>query len=312
MRRAQACIAFLALPVMILGNTARVPRDYPLLQSAITASGANDTIVCDTVNDFDTLKIIGKTGLVLTGPSASPLTRITKVLLVSKSTCMLSLLSFAAAKGINGNNNNSCRNVPAMDGKDGADAIIADSSTISIVGCSLRGGDGGSYGASYQGTMLCSCGSKGAPGSALRAGGSTILLANDSLLSGNCSSISLAGCFTNNCSVLGYGCWAQDRSAVDTMSVVINSVNLDSTYSWDVAGRMTAQGWTLNSNGSTWVTGSTYRQQFDNMGRLYGVTRDATGGPVTIATSALYGPANELIGLSYLGYNEARLYINLL
>ena len=231
MRLLKSCFAFLWLPVMILGNTVHVPRDYSLLQAAVTGSGDGDTIVCDTVNDFDTIRIIGKTGIVITGPAAAPPTKITKVVYISKSTCVLSLLSIYGAKGVDGNNNNSCRSVPAMDGKDGTDAIIADSSTVTISGCTARGGDGGSYGASYQGTMLCSCGSKGAPGSALKASSSTVFLTNDSLLSGNCSGISLAGCFTNSCAVLGYGCAAQNLSTVDTTASLINSVQLDSTSS---------------------------------------------------------------------------------
>ena len=221
--------ALWAFTLEILGATHHVPNDYPLLQSAIAASGNNDTIVCDTVKDADTIKIAGKTNLVVTGPSAAPLTKITKVFFITNSTCVLTMLSFIGAKGLDGTNNFSCKSAPGLDGRPGVDAIIIDSSTVAILGCTVKGGDGGTYGVSYQGTMLCTCGSKGTPGTALRADNSTISLLGDSLLPGYCAGTSIAGCFTNTCSAQGYGCAGLNGSTIDTINSIVNSLWLDST-----------------------------------------------------------------------------------
>ena len=229
MRFVNLCIVLWSLPAIILANTYHVPNDYPLLQSAINASGNNDTIICDMVKDVDTIKIVNKTNLVVQGASATIPTTISKVLLIEKSTCDLEMLSFAGAKGVNGNNNNSCTTVPAMDGKTGADAVIIDSSTVTVSQCTIRGGDGGSYGVSYQNGMICHCGSKGIPGTALRASNSTVSLINDTLLSGQCSAISLAGCFTNNCTTQGFGCVGLNGSIIDTIHSRIDTMSLDSS-----------------------------------------------------------------------------------
>jgi hypothetical protein len=222
-------IVLWALPGIILGNTYHVPNDYPLLQSAINASGNNDTIICDTVKDLDTIKITNKVNLAVQGASPVNPATISKVLLIKNSTCDLERLSFTGTKGVNGNNNNSCTTVPAMDGKAGADAVIIDSSTVTVSQCTIRGGDGGSYGVSYQNGMICHCGSKGIPGTALRAMDSHVSLMNDTLLSGQCSAISLAGCFTNNCTTQGFGCAGLNGSIIDTIHSRIDSMSLDST-----------------------------------------------------------------------------------
>ena len=229
MRLRNLCVMLWALPAAILGNTYHVPHDYPLLQSATDASGSNDTIICDTVKDFDTIKIVNKVNLFIKGPSQNNLTNISKVLLIDNSNCVLEMLSFLGTKGFDGVNNNSCKSVPALDGKPGEDAIITDSSSVAISGCTVKGGDGGTYGISYQSGMLCFCGSKGAPGTALRANNSTITLKNDSLVSGYCAGTSIAGCFTNSCTVQGFGCVALNGSIIDTINSKINSINLDST-----------------------------------------------------------------------------------
>ena len=224
-------IVLWALPGVILGNTYRVPGDYPLLQSAINASGSNDTIICDTVKDLDTIKIANKVNLAVIGASPANRTTISKVLFIQNSTCDLEWLSFTGAKGVNGNNNNSCTTVPAMDGKAGSDAVMIDSSTVAFFECKLRGGDGGSYGVSYRNGMVCYCGLKGIPGTALRASDSHIYLAFDTLLSGQCSAISITGCFTNNCTASGFGCAGLNGSIIDTMHSRIDTMSLDSTSS---------------------------------------------------------------------------------
>ena len=229
MRFKNLYIVLLSIPAAILGNTHHVPDDYPLLQSAIDATGSGDTIICDTVKDFDTISIINKTDLVVMGASTTNLTTIARVVLVESSTCVLSMLSFVGAKGLDGTNNFSCKSAPGLDGRDGGDAIIIDSSTVTIAGCSAKGGDGGTYGISYQGTMLCICGAKGTPGTALKANSSKISLINDSLLSGYCAGTSIAGCFTNNCAEQGLGCAGSKGSVIDTIHTRINSASLDST-----------------------------------------------------------------------------------
>ena len=247
MRTIYLYIAILALPAAILANTYHVPQDYPLLQSAINASGSNDTVICDTVKDVDTIRIVNKTNLVVQGLSPTTKTAVTKVLLIENSTCDLEMLSFAGAKGVNGNNNNSCRSVPAMDGSAGSDAIIIDSSTVAFFECKLRGGDGGGYGVSYQNAMVCDCGAKGIPGTALRASDSHISLAYDSLLSGQCSAISIAGCFTNNCTASGFGFAGLNHTVVDTIYARIDTMSLDSTSSIGPATKVVNGHWLRRS-----------------------------------------------------------------
>ena len=247
MRLKNLCVMLWALPAAILGNTYHVPNDYPLLQSAIDASGSSDTIICDTVKDFDTIKIVNKVNLFIKGPSQNNLTNITKVLIIENSSCVLEMLSFVGTNGSDGVNNNSCKSVPALDGKTGGDAIIADSSSVAISECTVKGGDGGTYGISYQSGMLCFCGSKGAPGSALRVNNSNISLRNDSLVSGFCAGTSVAGCFTNICTVQGFGCVALNGSIIDTINSRIDSISLDTT---SIMGQMTkiVKGRYLNSS----------------------------------------------------------------
>ncbi len=238
MRFVVLCVALWALPAAISGNTYHVPGDYPLVQSAIGASAGNDTIVCDTVKDLDTIKITDKAGLVIKGPSSINPIQIAKVLTIKNSSCVLEMLSFIGAKGLDGTNNNSCKSAPGLDGRAGGDAIIIDSSTVTVSGCTVKGGDGGTYGVSYQGAMLCTCGSKGTPGSALRAMYSNISLRSDSLLSGYCAGTALAGCFTNNCAEQGFGCVGLNHCVIDTINSRINSIRLDSTSIMDMATKM--------------------------------------------------------------------------
>jgi hypothetical protein len=51
--------------------------------------------------------------------------------------------------------------------------------------------------------------------------------------------------------------------------------------------------------------------QYDNMGRLISTTEDLGWGPQP-AASAQYGPAGQLLNLSYFGINETRTYNSLL
>jgi hypothetical protein len=229
MRPITLSFLFCLLPAAIAANTIHVPHDYALLQSAVDASAARDTIVCDSVKDPDSIRIMGKTNLVVQGVLPVGSTRITTVMFIKNSSCALENLSFAGAKGYDGSNNNSCKSAPGLDGRPGADAIVLDSSTVAVTGCTARGGDGGSYGISYQSGMLCLCGSKGIPGTALKAHHSTVYLENDSLLSGTCAGTSIAGCFTNTCTVQGFGCTGLEGTEIDTSRSIISSISLDSS-----------------------------------------------------------------------------------
>ena len=63
----------------------------------------------------------------------------------------------------------------------------------------------------------------------------------------------------------------------------------------------------------TLPVGPLYAMQYDNMGRLNGMTQDLQdgNGPQPEA-SAGYGPAGELLNLSYFGVSETRTYNSLL
>jgi RHS repeat-associated protein len=88
--------------------------------------------------------------------------------------------------------------------------------------------------------------------------------------------------------------------------------NLTATYQWDTEGRMTQIGY---PGLGFWYSppGPLYALQYDNMGRLNGMTEDLQNGSgPQPAASAGYGPAGEMVNLSYFGVNETRTYNSLL
>lgn len=95
--------------------------------------------------------------------------------------------------------------------------------------------------------------------------------------------------------------------------------NFQLTYSWDTEGRMTGEAYPAPPTGPSWNGSGTLTLglQYDNMGRLGGLTGDIGdgNGPGNYAT-ATYGPAGQLTGLSgnslLGGLLESRSYNSLL
>jgi YD repeat-containing protein len=120
-----------------------------------------------------------------------------------------------------------------------------------------------------------------------------------------------------------YAYTAAGRVSSQTMSTsVYNSLypampialNLTATYQWDNEGKMTS----VNYPSLTWPGYGTaappiYALQYDNVGRLNGMTADyQTGyGPQSVA-SASYGAAGQVLTASYYGIDETRTYNSLL
>ena len=91
-------------------------------------------------------------------------------------------------------------------------------------------------------------------------------------------------------------------------------MNMTATYQWDNEGRMTQIGypavcWPGMCNPYAPPTGPVYDMQYDNLGWLNGMAPDGGGGNVV---SAGYGPAGQLLNLSYFGMTETRTYNSLL
>ena len=86
---------------------------------------------------------------------------------------------------------------------------------------------------------------------------------------------------------------------------------LTATYQWDNEGRMTQIGYPMCWHNGPPPSGRLLAMQYDNMGRLNGMTQDIGDGPQPVA-SAGYGPAGEVLNLSYFGVNETRTYNSLL
>jgi RHS repeat-associated protein len=76
---------------------------------------------------------------------------------------------------------------------------------------------------------------------------------------------------------------------------------LDANWTYDTEGRMTSIAYPN--------AGPTYNFTFDSMGRAAGMTQSGGG---TLVNNITYGPAGELLTMSYLGYNETRQYNNVL
>ena len=85
--------------------------------------------------------------------------------------------------------------------------------------------------------------------------------------------------------------------------------NLDSGYTYDTEGRMTAIQYPSSWNGSSWVAGKNLGTTYDSMGRLQKLT-DLTA-QSDIISNATYGPAGQLLTMTagtYAGINETRTY----
>ena len=88
--------------------------------------------------------------------------------------------------------------------------------------------------------------------------------------------------------------------------------NLDSGYTYDTEGRMTAIQYPSSWNGSSWVAGANLGNTYDSMGRLQKLT-DLTA-QSDIISNATYGPAGQLLTMTAgtsSGINETRTYNSL-
>jgi len=89
---------------------------------------------------------------------------------------------------------------------------------------------------------------------------------------------------------------------------------LTATYQWDNEGRMAQVGYPVCQHGyPPPPAGPLYAMQYDNMGRLNGMTQDlGDGNGPQPEASAGYGPAGQMLNLSYFGVTETRTYNSLL
>src|SRR5260370_26266711 len=91
------------------------------------------------------------------------------------------------------------------------------------------------------------------------------------------------------------------RVTAEHMSYSSDAVHFDGAYSWDTEGRMTSINY-----------GPQYQWTYDANGRLGGMSG------IDLTMTARYGPAGEMLGLSYQGsygpdhYNETRTYHQML
>ncbi len=87
---------------------------------------------------------------------------------------------------------------------------------------------------------------------------------------------------------------------------VAETANLDSTYTYNNEGKLTAMTYPSTDNGSgTSVPGASYNYSYDSMYRLSGMT---TSGGTTVVNGVSYNAANQLLGMTYNGIGETRGY----
>ncbi len=87
---------------------------------------------------------------------------------------------------------------------------------------------------------------------------------------------------------------------------VAETANLDSTYTYNNEGKLTAITYPTTDNGSgTSVPGASYNYSYDSMYRLSGMT---TSGGTTVVNGVSYNAANQLLGMTYNGIGETRGY----
>src|SRR5712692_243036 len=87
---------------------------------------------------------------------------------------------------------------------------------------------------------------------------------------------------------------------------IARTVNLDATQTYDNEGKMTSVTYptTYGLNGVP-TTGPTYTYQFDSMHRPNSLNDQNSN---IVANNVQYGPANQLLQISYQGVNETRQY----
>ena len=86
-----------------------------------------------------------------------------------------------------------------------------------------------------------------------------------------------------------------------TITTACPILNSDATYSYDTEGKMTSVGYRLG--------GPTYTYSFDSMSRPAGLTNQSSN---TIVSGLGYGPANEMLSMTYNGTTESRNYNTML
>jgi len=80
--------------------------------------------------------------------------------------------------------------------------------------------------------------------------------------------------------------------------------NLDSTYTYNNEGKITAMTYPSTVSGSTTTPGASYNYSYDQMYRLSGMTSGST----TVVNGVSYNAANQLLTMNYPGANESRWY----
>ena len=114
-----------------------------------------------------------------------------------------------------------------------------------------------------------------------------------------------------------YGYNQAGRVVSQGMSIEISpwmGLGMTATYQWDTEGRMTSTTYPVVAwPGWGTPTAPAYAYQYDNVGRLNGMTEDLQdgNGPQGVATAG-YRPAGQLLNLSYFGVSETRTYNSLL
>jgi len=92
------------------------------------------------------------------------------------------------------------------------------------------------------------------------------------------------------------------------------TLNLDSTYTYNNEGKVTAMTYPTTTNNSFLnggpsgigtYPGASYNYSYDNMYRLFGMT---TSGGATVVSGIGYNAANQLLGVTFNGIGEARGY----
>ncbi len=90
----------------------------------------------------------------------------------------------------------------------------------------------------------------------------------------------------------------------------IGTSNLDSTYTYNNEGKITAMTYPTTTPNYTGgmpnnVTGASYNYSYDSMYRLAGMT---TSGSTTVVNGVSYNAANQLLGMTFNGVGETRSY----
>ena len=81
--------------------------------------------------------------------------------------------------------------------------------------------------------------------------------------------------------------------------------NLDSTYTYNSEGKVTAMTYPSTGTSTTPVAGASYTYSYDSMYRLSGMK---TSGGTTVVNNVSYNAANQLLTIDYPSGNETRTY----